>query len=805
MDYKPLDFENKWLRFWSDQQIYKTEDNQSKQSYYVLEMFPYPSGALHMGHVRNYAIGDTLARFKRMNQFNVLYPMGFDSFGLPAENAAIKHNINPKSWTEDNILSMKDQLTRLGLSYDWSRELATCRDSYYRWNQWLFIQMYNKGLVYKKKGWVNWDPVDQTVLANEQVIDGKGWRSGAVVEKKEIEQWYIKITDYAEELLTDIDDKLNDWPDRVKSMQKNWIGRSEGTEIDFDIVTESGEKLTTLTVFTTRPDTLFGVTYVSIAAEHPDVKRFSSYADNAQKIEGFIQDVLNQSIIDRSDQTKAKKGEFLGVFAVNPLTEERVPLYVADYVLMEYGTGVVMAVPAHDERDFEFARNHNLSLKVVISPDGDDFSEPLTQAYTDAGILLNSASFNGVSSAIAKNDITVALGDKNKGRIKVQYKLRDWLISRQRFWGTPIPMLIDEEGVVSPVPEDQLPVTLPEKVTFTGQGNPLAKATEFCEVTINGKLYRRETDTMDTFFDSSWYFLRYCDPNNAQLPFDKELVNYWMSVDQYIGGIEHAVLHLLYARFFTKVLRDLNLVDVDEPFKRLLCQGMVLKEGAKMSKSLGNTVDPAYIINQYGADTARVFILFGAPVERDLDWSDEGVEGSFRFLKRFYKVLSEPENYALKEGKQADFLRILHKTIKHVTDDMNRFSFNTAISRLMELVNFIYQHGLLLEERLTMTKLIAPIAPFLAEQLYHEQGHTDSIHVQEWPSFDESLIEEATMTIVFQINGKVRDKCQVPKDTTKDDIESIAKSNEKLKKYFEQGAVKKVIYVPNKLVNFVVV
>ncbi len=805
MDYKPLEFETDFIERWDSLNCYQSNDDLNYPKYYVLEMFPYPSGKLHMGHVRNYVIGDALARFKRQNGFNVLYPMGFDSFGLPAENAAIKHHVDPKQWTADNISSMTEQLKRLGLSYDWNREIATYRDDYYRWNQWIFIQMYKKGLIYKKKGWVNWDPVDQTVLANEQVIDGKGWRSGADVEKKEIEQWYIKITDYAEELLVDIDSKLDQWPEKVKSMQRNWIGKSSGTEIDFDIVDVNGDLIETVSVFTTRPDTLFGVTYVSIAAEHPLMQTLISYSEHPNELTQFIQSILKQSVVERSDQSKSKNGRWLGVYAINPVNQEHVPLYVADYVLMEYGTGVVMAVPAHDERDFLFAQQHNLLIKPVIVPqDTRELDLPLTQAFTDSGVLIESGQFTDVLSDVAKEGITTYLESIQKGRIKVQYKLRDWLISRQRFWGTPIPMLYDEEGEVFPVAEDSLPVTLPTDIDFSGQGNPLERSDEFLHVSIDGKTFRRETDTMDTFFDSSWYFLRYCDPKNTAAPFSKSLADYWMSVDQYIGGIEHAILHLLYARFFTKVLRDLGLVSFDEPFKRLLCQGMVLKDGAKMSKSLGNTVDPGYIIDKYGADTARVFILFGAPVERDLDWSDEGIEGAFRFLKRFYKVVMESDSFLITTEKKDDYLRILHKTIKYVSDDLARFSFNTAISRLMELVNFIYQHGMIVESRRILVQLIAPIAPFLADNAWQEFGESGSVHLSEWPTYDEQFIVDQTVTVVCQINGKVRDKLVVPNGASKEELEDVARGSEKLQRYFDQGTVRKVIFVPNKLLNFVV-
>ncbi|MBI60021.1 leucine--tRNA ligase [bacterium] len=803
MEYKPLSFEESLVNQWDTELLYACDDNSEKDPYYVLEMFPYPSGHLHMGHVRNYVIGDALARFKRMQGFNVLYPMGFDSFGLPAENAAIKHGINPKEWTQKNVEHMIIQLKRLGLGYDWSRTLSTFNDDYYRWNQWLFLTFYEKGLVYRKKGWVNWDPVDQTVLANEQVIDGKGWRSGAVVEKKEIDQWYLKITDYAQELLDDLD-SLTDWPDRVKLMQKNWIGKSVGTEIDFELVDDSGNHLETVTVFTTRPDTLYGATYVSIACEHPLVSTLLKQASDPDEIKSFIAKTMASNQVDRSDATKPKTGKWLGVYAVNPVNQDKIPLYIADYVLMDYGTGVVMAVPAHDSRDYDFATAHNLPIRVVITQDNSQDVEPITAAFTGQGRLIDSQQFTGLHSEKAKDAITDYLISLSKGRRKEQFRLRDWLISRQRYWGTPIPMMYDDENNPVPVSKEQLPVRLPEDVQFDGKGNPLAYSETFMNVTENGKNYRRETDTMDTFFDSSWYFLRYCDATNTIKPFDAEKISYWMNVDQYIGGIEHAVLHLLYARFFVKACRDCGLLTINEPFKRLLCQGMVLKDGAKMSKSLGNTVDPSAIINQYGADTARIFILFGAPVERDLEYTETGVEGAFRFLKRLFSMTIDYGSYSVHPDKVAELNKVCHKTIKAVTDDLARFSFNTAISRIMELLNTMYSIGTTKEVVLICLKLLAPLAPFMTDYVWQRLDQNGSIHAQAWPVCDESVIQDDEITVVCQINGKVRDKLLIAINSDQATVESVAKSSEKIQLYLDSGTLRKTIFVPNKLINFVV-
>jgi leucyl-tRNA synthetase len=793
MSYTPQTIEEKWKKHWQASGLYRTPET-PKNPYYVLEMFPYPSGQLHMGHVRNYALGDCVARFKRMQGHDVLHPMGFDAFGLPAENAAIKKGIDPEKWTEANIESMIAQLKELGLGYDWDRSIATCRPDYYKWNQWLFLKMAEKGLVYRKKGFVNWDPVDNTVLANEQVIDGKGWRSGAVVEKREIAQWYIKISDYAQELLDGLD-TLSGWPERVKMMQRNWIGRSEGTEVDFKHVRNPQE---ILTVFTTRPDTLFGVTYVVLAPEHPLVQDVIANTPS-KELAPYVQTTLTKSNAERGDANAKKTGIALGISVIHPLTQKEIPVYVSDYVLMDYGTGAVMAVPAHDQRDYDFAKQFNLPMQQVIAPI--DSELPNDSAYTGAGTLIHSDTFTGLANDIAKSAISTALQDAKKGKIVVQYRLRDWLISRQRYWGTPIPFLVDDNDTYHPVPLDQLPVMLPKDVPFDGKGNPLARAAEFVSVTHDGNSYRRETDTMDTFFDSSWYFLRYTDAQNTTLPFSKE-ASQWLPVQQYIGGIEHAVLHLLYARFFTKVLRDLGLHDHDEPFQNLLCQGMVLKDGSKMSKSVGNTVDPGHIIAKYGADTARLFILFGAPVERDLEWSDSGVDGSFRFLNRVYRMLTHSEEFPLTAPK-SELEKQVHKTIQRVTEDIERFSFNTAISRMMELVNWLYAHGSTPDTTATLLQLLAPFAPFLAEEGWHMLGKKGSIHESTWPHFDITKTIDDTVTVVVQVNGKVRDKLDIARDSDQESVQTAALASEKVQKFVNDVTITKVFFVPNKLISFV--
>ncbi|MFH1238597.1 MAG: leucine--tRNA ligase, partial [bacterium] len=625
-DFKAL--ERKWQEYWEKNQLFKTREDKNKEKYYVLEMFPYPSGKLHMGHARNYVIGDTYARFLRMNGYNILYPMGYDALGLPAENAAIKNDVNPADWTEKCINTMIEQQRKLGLSYDWSRLVITCRPEYYHWNQWIFLKFYQKGLAYKKKAPINWCPKCKTVLANEQVIQGKCWRCDSKVEVKDLEQWFFKITAYAEELLNDLG-KLEGWPERVKIMQKNWIGRSVGTMVNFPLK----DSRDSLSIFTTRPDTLYGVKFMTFAPEHPKVQELISGTKYEKEVQKFINRVVIEDKFSRADEDKEKEGVFIGRYAVNPLTGEEIPIYVANFVLMEYGTGAIMAVPAHDQRDFEFAKKYNIPIKVVINPPGEELPVgQMKQAYVEAGIMTDSAQFSGMNSSEAIEKITEYLEQKSWGKKTVQYKLRDWLISRQRYWGTPIPIIYcDKCGMVG-VPEDELPVKLPKDVKFTGRGNPLATSETFvnCKCPKCKGKARRETDTMDTFVDSSWYFARYCDPQNNRTPFAKDKVNYWMPVDQYIGGIEHAILHLLYARFFTRALRDLGLYEIDEPFQRLLCQGMVIKDGAKMSKSKGNVVSVDDMVNKYGADTARLFILFASPPERDLEWSDEGVEGAWR-------------------------------------------------------------------------------------------------------------------------------------------------------------------------------
>lgn len=804
MEYKPQDFEEKWIQSWQKDNTYRTSDDQSKPKHYVLEMFPYPSGNLHMGHVRNYSIGDAYARFKRMTGHRVMYPMGFDSFGLPAENAAIKHRVNPDKWTVKNIETMKEQFTRLGLSYDWDKEIATSSKEYYKWNQYIFIKLFEKGLIYRKKGWVNWDPVDQTVLANEQVVDGKGWRSGAEVIKKEIDQWYIKITDYADELLNDLE-TLEHWPERVKTMQKNWIGKSTGTQVTFPIFNDKNESVGEIDVYTTRPDTLFGVTYVVLAAEHSLSTKLAETSTNQDKINDFIQSTIKKSFIERTDESKSKTGISLDHYVINPSNGEKCPLYIGDYVLMDYGTGAVMAVPAHDQRDFQFAKQYNLPIKVVISPKNETLeANTLTEAYIEPGIMINSKEFDGMESEEAKSKITDFLNNKGAATFKTNFKIRDWLISRQRYWGTPIPMMYDDEGNAHPIPLEQLPVELPQDVTFDGKGNPIATSESFATITVNGKTYRRETDTMDTFFDSSWYFMRYCSNKNTELPFTSDEANSWLPVDQYIGGIEHAVLHLLYSRFFTKALRDIGFLDINEPFQKLLTQGMVLKDGAKMSKSIGNTVDPNHIIKTYGADTARLFILFGAPVDRDLEWSDTAIEGSFRFLGRVFRLCTEYSQNPIKKGMEDDLIKQEHKCIKRVTEDIQRFSFNTAISRLMEFVNFMYGNGTTKSACLTLIQLLSPFAPMISEELWAFFEQKGSIHNQDWPNYDNDKTIDSDITMVIQVNGKVRERLTCPRDTEKDVAITLCKGNEKVNQYLSNGEIIKVIFIPNKIINFVV-
>ncbi|GAB6933208.1 leucine--tRNA ligase [Calditerricola satsumensis] len=815
--YNPREIEPRWQRVWEEQDAFRTDEESDKPKFYCLEMFPYPSGRLHMGHMRVYSIGDVIARFKRMNGYRVLHPMGWDAFGLPAENAAIKYGAQPAKWTYENIAYMKRQQKSLGVSYDWSREVTTCSPDYYKFTQWMFLLFYERGLAYRKKAPVNWCPECNTVLANEQVENGRCWRCDAEVTKKELEQWFLRITDYAERLLADLD-KLEGWPERVKVMQKNWIGKSEGANIAF-AVPELGE---TITVFTTRPDTLFGVTYLVLAPEHPLVERLIAGKETETAVRAFVERMKKTRDFERTAADAEKEGLFTGSYAVHPLTGERVPIWVANYVLMDYGTGAVMGVPAHDQRDFQFAKKYNLPIRVVIQPaDGQRLdADRLTEAYVDDGVLVNSGAFDGMPNRQAIRAIAEHLKEKGLGGPAVSYRLRDWLISRQRYWGAPIPIVYCDDCGIVPVPKEQLPVLLPDDVIIDGKRNPLTTSESFVNTTCPrcGKPAKRETDTMDTFICSSWYFFRYCDPRNDRVPFDPEKVNRWMPVDEYIGGIEHAILHLLYARFFTKVLYDAGLVNVDEPFARLLTQGMVLKDGAKMSKSKGNVVSPDEIIEKYGADTGRLFILFAAPPERDLEWSDSGVEGCFRFLSRVWRLVDQhldlfaDRRPAQPKDPAAKALhRQLHQTIKKVTEDIDkRYQFNTAISAIMELVNAISAYpdgadrGTLAEAIEKTIVLLSPFAPHIAEELWHRIGHADSVHAQPWPKWDEAALVADEVEIVVQVNGKVRDRVVVPANASREEIEAAVLAQEKVKAHLAGKTVKKVIVVPGKLVNLVV-
>ncbi|MBS6626277.1 MAG: leucine--tRNA ligase [Veillonella sp. oral taxon 780] len=817
--YVAQDIEKKWQTYWEESGVFKTEYDPSKEKYYVLEMFPYPSGNLHMGHVRNYSIGDVVARFKKMRGFNVLHPMGWDAFGMPAENAAIKNGVSPKDWTLDNIANMTRQQKELGLSYDWGREVATCKEDYYRWTQWIFQQFYKKGLAYKKEAKVNWCEHDHTVLANEQVIDGKCWRCDNDVVKKDLKQWFFKITDYADRLLDDLD-TLDQWPDRVKAMQRNWIGRSEGTQFAFYVpkIDKSFE------VYTTRVDTLFGVSYVVLAPEHPYVKELIQDASNKVELEAFIETLRNQSDIERTSTEAEKVGMFTGSYATHPITGKEVPIWIANYVLADYGTGAVMGVPAHDERDYAFAKKYNLPVNWVIQNTAQDLDfASLDTAFTEDGILVNSGDFSGKTSEEARQALGDYFTEQGTGRKTVNFRLRDWLISRQRYWGCPIPVVYCEKCGEQLVPEDQLPVKLPEDVSFDGGAiSPLATSENFLNTTCPccGGPARREIDTMDTFIDSSWYFLRYTDARNDKEVFNKEIAKYWMNVDQYIGGIEHAILHLLYARFFVKVLHDIGLVEVDEPFKALLTQGMVLKEGSKMSKSKGNVVSPEEIIAKYGADTARLFILFAAPVDRDLDWSDQGVEGSYRFLGRVWRIIDTYQQLgtsghhdSLSKDETA-LRRELHRAIKKVTEDLDgKFNFNTAISTVMELVNAMYQfkdsHESVqsdlakeLVEKLTL--LLAPFVPHITEEIWHECGFEGSVHAASWPTYEESALVVDEVEVAVQVNGKVRDKLTVSVSLSKEELEAAAKALPRVQEFTEGKTVVKVIVVPKKLINIVV-
>ena len=823
--YFPQEIEKEWQKIWEENKFGKTYDDTDKPKYYALSMFPYPSGKLHMGHVRNYTITDVIARFKKMHGFNVLHPIGWDSFGLPAENAAIQHGESPEKWTDENISYMKMQLKKLGLMYDWDREVATCKPDYYKWTQWLFLQLYKKGLAYKKEAAVNWCDKCATVLANEQVIDGKCWRCDSVVEKKYLSQWFLKITDYAEQLLQDID-KLDGWPDSVKIMQKNWIGKSEGAIFRFKVKEIEGLEVP---VYTTRPDTVHGITYLVVAPEYHDIEKLTT-PENKEAVEAYRANARKMTEIERLSTERIKTGVPLGTHCINPFTGEEFPLWTADYALVEYGTGAVMAVPTHDERDFDFAKKYNLPMKVVIQ-NPENPSDCKEAAYTEPGVLVNSNEFSGMKNEEAKKAITQKAVDGGFGEFKTQYRLRDWLISRQRYWGAPIPVVYCEKCGPQPVPEDQLPVRLPEDVDFSVKGmSPILTSKTFLDTTCPccGGKAKRETDTMDTFICSSWYYLRYADAKNTLEPFSKELVNKWLPVDQYVGGIEHAILHLLYSRFFTKALKDLGLVDFDEPFKNLLTQGMVLKDGSKMSKSKGNTVDPDEIFENYGADTARLFILSDSPPARDFDWSDAGVEGCYKFLNRVWRLYASNQDNLILDYKLPDdvstlskennnLVRTTHIAIKGITHDIsNEFQFNTVISKYREFVNAIYDYAgkksqfteedknVLSFALVTLLKLMAPTTVHLTEEIYHQLGGKGSIHETKWPQYEDKLAKTAAVTLVVQVNGKVKDKIEIDAESTKDELEQHAFASEKVKQAIDGKTVVKTIVVPGKLVNIVV-
>ncbi|MCS6794167.1 MAG: leucine--tRNA ligase [Oscillatoriaceae bacterium SKYG93] len=849
--YNPASIEQKWQQIWAEEGAYITPTDSEKPKFYALSMFPYPSGNLHMGHVRVYTITDVIARLKRMQGYRVLNPMGWDAFGLPAENAAIERGIHPAKWTYENIAQMKGQMQKLGISFDWSREITTCAPDYYKWTQWIFLQFFKAGLAYQKEAMVNWDPVDLTVLANEQVDnEGRSWRSGAKVERKPLKQWFLKITDYAEELLSDLD-KLSGWPERVKLMQANWIGKSTGAYLEFPLAGME-EKIA---IYTTRPDTVYGVTYIVLAPEHPLTLKVTT-PDRKEAVEAFIKEVVSISEIERTAENKPKRGIPTGGKAINPFTGEEIPIWIADYVVYEYGTGAVMGVPAHDVRDFKFAKEQNLPIKTVIVPEGEDGSKPLEAAYTEPGIMVNSGPFNGMISTEGKTAIIEYAEKQGFGKAKVQYRLRDWLISRQRYWGAPIPVIHCPKCGIVPVPDEELPVLLPEDVEFTGKGpSPLAKLENWVNVPCPscGEPAKRETDTMDTFIDSSWYFLRYPDAKNEKQAFDKAKVNDWLPVDQYVGGIEHAILHLLYSRFFVKFLRDRGLLNFDEPFQRLLTQGMVQgmtyknpitgkyiprsqinpaepkdpETGEplevfyeKMSKSKYNGVDPLDVIAKYGADTARMFILFKAPPEKDLEWDDADVEGQFRFLNRVWRLVAEfVENNSKKKREKVggelskaerDLRRAIHNAIKSVTEDLEgEYQFNTAVSELMKLSNAItdatckdspiYAEGIE-----TLIKLLAPFAPHIAEELWQAIAGVGSVHQQSWPKAEPTALVVDEITLVIQINGKTRGTIQAPADADNASLEALARSSEVAQRYITGKEIKKAIIVPGKLVNFVI-
>ena len=813
--YAPRDIETAAQEFWHEQGSFTAVEDPSREKYYCLAMFPYPSGKLHMGHVRNYSIADVISRYQRMLGKNVLQPMGWDAFGLPAENAAVKNKTAPAKWTVENIAYMRNQLKQLGFAYDWNRELATCKPDYYRWEQWFFTRLYEKGMVYKKTSAVNWCPVDETVLANEQVIDGCCWRCDTQVQRKEIPQWFIKITSYAEQLIDDLD-QLDGWPEQVKTMQRNWIGRSQGVQMRFDLEapvagTDSFE------VYTTRPDTLMGVTYVSLAAEHPIA---IEVAKTNSELAAFIDSCRNSSVAEADMATMEKRGMATGLQARHPLTGELVPVWIANYVLMDYGSGAVMAVPAHDQRDYEFAKKYGLGIKQVVASSNDEAIDIDVAAFTEKGVLINSGDFDGLDFTAAFTAISDALIAQDKGRVTTNYRLRDWGVSRQRYWGAPIPMFNLPEGGEIPVPAHKLPVLLPEDVEMDGVQSPIKADTEWRKDELDGKPVERETDTFDTFMESSWYYARFTCPDFEDGMLDPDRANYWLPVDQYVGGIEHAILHLLYARFFHKLMRDEGLVNSDEPFKQLLCQGMVLKDGTKMSKSKGNTVDPQALIEQYGADTVRLFIMFAAPPEQSLEWSDSAVEGAHRFLKRLWNLAARhleagspaALDTANLSGPQQDLRRKTHETIAKVSDDFGRrLTFNTAIAAVMELINDVSRFQAqgpqcLAVEREALeaaVRLLAPIVPHISHQLWINLGHSEAVIDAPWPQVDDAALVRNTIQMAIQVNGKLRATIEVAIDANGDAIKKLAREQENVKRFIGDLTIRKEILVPKKLVNIV--
>jgi leucyl-tRNA synthetase len=823
--YYPEAIEAKWQGYWEDRRLFRAVEDPTKEKYYLLEMYPYPSGAIHMGHMRNYSIGDVVARYRMMRGYNVLHPMGWDAFGMPAENAAIERGVHPAKWTYENIDTMRHQLKRMGFSYDWEREIATCDPEYYKWEQLFFLKMFERGLAYKKRSVVNWCPNCETVLANEQVEGGLCWRCESEVTEKELDQWFLKITDYAEELL-EYCDKLPGWPERVLQMQRNWIGKSEGAEIRFSL--ENSKEA--ITVFTTRQDTVFGATFMTLAPEHPLTLKLSKGTPREGDVRKFVERVKRASISGRTAEDTEKEGVFTGAYCLNPMTGARMPIYSANFVLMEYGTGAVMAVPAHDQRDFEFAKRYGLPIIVVIQPPDNSLSEEtMTEAYVDEGTVVKSGQFDGMDSVSAREAIVRHLEEKALGKKNINYRIRDWGISRQRYWGAPIPIIHCDRCGMQPVPEKDLPVVLPHDVEFRGTGgSPLAECGDFVETQCPkcGGDARRETDTMDTFVESSWYFDRFASPRYTEGPLDKEKVDYWMPVDQYIGGIEHAILHLLYSRFFARVLRELGLVKDKEPFTRLLTQGMVIKDGAKMSKAKGNVVDPEYLVSKYGADTARMFCLFASPPEKDLEWSDQGIEGSFRFLNRVWRLIYENHHW-LKEiepytgisplDQETRTLRQkIHKTIMKVGEDVERFHFNTAISAIMELVNALYQfkleehgestgRGVFKEATEAIILLLSPFVPHISEELWEALGKEESVIKTPWPEYDREAIVEEEILVVVQVNGKLRDRITVPSSMGDEEIRQVALEREKIRRLIGDKAVQRIILVPKKLINIVCV